>query len=555
MNIICFPHAGGQASSFYFMKKEGNFNVIPYEYSAHGSKISENAYETFNCAVQSIAEDIVRMDIDDILLFGHSMGAYIAYEVAYVLENQYQKKISAVVVSGQVAPSKHIKSNIQHINDSEFLNYLVDMGGIQDEVKKNKELLEVLLPIIRLDYMLLDSYQPDKTHIIKSPLYIFVGNEDREVIETNLEEWKFFAKIFKGLIVFSGDHFYLHDNQRKLIETLSNIIEELKKMEEVKYSWAPTVKWRILDENRLKIANFIFKGEYTKLFPRFYDVTKQGMSVDELEQEFEKFNKQKLNKFVKKLIDTEILVEGIQQIDALFYSQNNLFSANHPFDEEIRINATKLNEFKTKQLLREKNLDNSKRIKLLVNEEIYDKWKDRKTVRVFDNTKQISFNDFSNLLSCLMQRKDEQGIKYYYPSAGGLYPIDIYLYIKSERVENVDGGLYYYSPQENEIRKISDEKIEKNTYFYQNQEIFEGSAFSIFFVYNAHASMPKYGGMAYFYGIIETGVISELLSIVSEQIGLGSCIIGEMDYRTIVSLLKINDNEIYIMCMEFGYEK
>ena len=154
-----------------------------------------------------------------------------------------------------------------------------------------------------------------------------------------------------------------------------------------------------------------------------------------------------------------------------------------------------------------------------------------------------------------MQRKDEQGIKYYYPSAGGLYPIDIYLYIKSERVENVDGGLYYYSPQENEIRKISDEKIEKNTYFYQNQEIFEGSAFSIFFVYNAHASMPKYGGMAYFYGIIETGVISELLSIVSEQIGLGSCIIGEMDYRTIVSLLKINDNEIYIMCMEFGYEK
>ena len=67
--------------------------------------------------------------------------------------------------------------------------------------------------------------------------------------------------------------------------------------------------------------------------------------------------------------------------------------------------------------------------------------------------------------------------------------------------------------------------------------------------------MPKYGGMAYFYGIIETGVISELLSIVSEQIGLGSCIIGEMDYRTIVSLLKINDNEIYIMCMEFGYEK
>ncbi len=132
----------------------------------------------------------------------------------------------------------------------------------------------------------------------------------------------------------------------------------------------------------MKIAIYIFKGEYTKLFPRFYDVTKKGISLDELEHEFEKFNRQKLNKFVKKLINTEILVKGIQQIDALFYSQNNLFSANHTFDDEIRINATKLNEFKTKQLLREKNLENSKRIKLLVNEEIYDKWKDRKTVRI-----------------------------------------------------------------------------------------------------------------------------------------------------------------------------
>ncbi len=169
------------------------------------------------------------MGIDDILLFGHSMGAYIAYEVAYLLETQYQIKLCAVVVSGQVAPSKHIKSNIQNISDDEFLNYLVDMGGIQDEVKKNKELLEVLLPIIRLDYMLLDTYQPDKTHIIKTPLYIFVGNEDREVVETNLEEWKYFAKIFKGLSVFTGDHFYLHNNQRKLIETLSNIIEDSKK--------------------------------------------------------------------------------------------------------------------------------------------------------------------------------------------------------------------------------------------------------------------------------------------------------------------------------------
>lgn len=91
MNIICFPHAGGQASFFHFLKKEDEINFIPYEYSGHGSRINEKLYPTFDKAVEIIAKDIVNMKLDELILFGHSMGAYIAYETAYLLENKYKK--------------------------------------------------------------------------------------------------------------------------------------------------------------------------------------------------------------------------------------------------------------------------------------------------------------------------------------------------------------------------------------------------------------------------------------------------------------------------------
>lgn len=72
-----------------------------------------------------------------------------------------------------------------------------------------------------------------------------------------------------------------------------------------------------------------------------------------------------------------------------------------------------------------------------------------------------------------------------------------------------------------------------------NKDIFSHSAFSIYFIYDADVSMPKYGGMAYIYACIDTGIMVSLLTYIAEAEEVGSCSIGEMDYKKIKPLFPL----------------
>lgn len=88
-----------------------------------------------------------------------------------------------------------------------------------------------------------------------------------------------------------------------------------------------------------------------------------------------------------------------------------------------------------------------------------------------------------------------------------------------------------------------------------NKEIFDGSAFSIYFIYDASVSMPKYGGMAYLYSCIDAGIMVSLLTLISETVGIGSCSIGEMNYKRIKKCFPLTPAMSFLHSMEFGIEK
>jgi SagB-type dehydrogenase family enzyme len=135
----------------------------------------------------------------------------------------------------------------------------------------------------------------------------------------------------------------------------------------------------------------------------------------------------------------------------------------------------------------------------------------RRTFRSF--LKQtISLESFGRFLSSLMPIEIEGMSKYRYGSAGGLYPVQTYFYIKPSRIEGILGGIYYYHPKEHRLILIHENpKIYAYIHYPGNQEMFLESAFSIFFIGYQKAIEPMYGERSLHYSILEAGIMSQLL--------------------------------------------
>lgn len=311
-----------------------------------------------------------------------------------------------------------------------------------------------------------------------------------------------------------------------------------------KIYWGPTVRWHITDK-QLVIECYEYEERFQKLFPRFYYEAQKGCSMEELIKAFPQWETSLLEHFIEDLLKKKILVQGILPPKQLFYSQEDLIST--PYSETIRYVKEDLEAYKAEVLSRN-ILQNQEGIPLQT-AELPELFRQRRSCRQFDRDKKICFEVLSKLLCSLRQEENQ---RYYYGSAGGLYPIDVYLYVKAERVEGLQQGIYYYNPVTHSIYLVSHTEIDKQVHYFTNQSIFESSAVSLFFIYNAMCSMPKYGGNGYFYGILDTGIMIQTLHLVCETVGLGACSIGDMAFEQVGEKLQLNQSQVMIHDMEIG---
>ncbi len=178
----------------------------------------------------------------------------------------------------------------------------------------------------------------------------------------------------------------------------------------------------------------------------------------------------------------------------------------------------------------------------------------RRSARTFD-TREVSKTQLGVVLTCLRQVRVNGRIKYLYPSAGGLYPVQTYLYAKPDRVEDLKGGIYYYDPTTNSLALVSycgtlDTKI--HTVF-PNQPAYESSAFSIFFIAQLSAIEPKYGSRSKEFCKIEAGAMAQLLATTAEDNELGLCNIGWLHFDQIEKLFKLDASHWLVHSVLGGY--
>ncbi len=146
----------------------------------------------------------------------------------------------------------------------------------------------------------------------------------------------------------------------------------------------------------------------------------------------------------------------------------------------------------------------------------------------------LAAETLSRWLACLAQRqRDGQGTQLY-PSAGGIYPIEVYVHVRPGRVEGIEGGIYAYDGVEHGLRRLSGADLDAGIHDpFVNRPIYEQAAFGLFLVAQARAIVPVYGASARDFCLLEAGYMGQLLMLQAPECGIGVCPVGGLDFERV----------------------
>ncbi len=224
-SFVCLPHAGGNATAYAAWPRllGDDIGVYAVRYPGRLDRAGERAATAFSDIVAPVARAVTALT-GPIVLFGHSMGAALAHEVAVSLEDAGRAPL-ALVVSGREAP--HLAEDIPQRSDEELLELCRSLGGLPREVLDDLELREIVLGPLRADSRLLRGHAFKPLRRVRTPIIACLGTEDRGCTVAQLDGWREVTYGPFRLRLFAGNHFYLVDQAAELIEGLGQDLREL----------------------------------------------------------------------------------------------------------------------------------------------------------------------------------------------------------------------------------------------------------------------------------------------------------------------------------------
>ena len=221
--LYCLPFAGGSSNSFraWASLLPPAVELRAVELPGHGSRLTENLYRRIDDIIPPLAEAVAASADRPFALFGHSMGALLGYELVLKLQEMNAQIPIHVFLSGHGAPTLPEREEpIHQLPKPEFLAKIRQYNGTPHEVLENRELMELMEPILRADFEVCETYQPTAVRKIDAHLTAMGGISDPGAPRSDLEAWKDFTDKTFNVRMFPGDHFYLLQQKMTLLQAI-----------------------------------------------------------------------------------------------------------------------------------------------------------------------------------------------------------------------------------------------------------------------------------------------------------------------------------------------
>jgi surfactin synthase thioesterase subunit len=235
MRLICFPYAGGSAATYRDLPALlPEVEVLSPELPGRGSRLSEPAMHDMAALVDVLLDELDGSFTRPFALFGHSMGAAIAFELALRLPLPVQANLRHLFVSGRIAPGEpQLAQRLQHLDDRAFIDALRKLGGTPAPVLDSFELMTLLTPVLRADFTLIENHRPSLGRRLAVDITAFTGHADERVPVESVMRWGATTTGSFDFNVIEGDHFFL----KSKMPALAGLIEaRLRRAERVSLS-------------------------------------------------------------------------------------------------------------------------------------------------------------------------------------------------------------------------------------------------------------------------------------------------------------------------------
>jgi medium-chain acyl-[acyl-carrier-protein] hydrolase len=225
--LFCLPFAGGGASIFRTWGRELSrfVEVCPIQLPGRENRLGEPPLTNIQTLAERLASEILPFARKPFALFGHSMGALLAFELTRTLRRLDGPMPSALFISAHRAPHLPLRRKPLHaLPDPEFLQAVRGLGGTPGEVFEHEDLLKVMLPVLRADFTLCDRYDFIPEAPLDCPLVLYAGRQDTEVSPQEVEAWGEHTTQTARLRIFPGDHFFLRSDRDLLLRAMASAL-------------------------------------------------------------------------------------------------------------------------------------------------------------------------------------------------------------------------------------------------------------------------------------------------------------------------------------------
>lgn len=229
LRLFCFPYAGGSTLIYrnWHQSLPPSVEVCAVQLPGRGIRLREPPLRDTVAVVKHVTEVIYGTLDKPFAFFGHSMGALVSFETARNLRRLGVRQPEHLFVSGRSAPKfRYPERPLHALPEGELMDELRRLNGTPREVLDNPELMSLMLPTLRADFEVCETYKYTPEAPLGCPVSVQGGLQD-DIERARLEAWAEETCAGFSLEMFPGDHFFLHTSTQLLLRSLSQHLEQV----------------------------------------------------------------------------------------------------------------------------------------------------------------------------------------------------------------------------------------------------------------------------------------------------------------------------------------